>query len=49
VYSSTNPIASIFAWTRGLKHRGKLDENSELIDFGNQVRHECCVCQCDVV
>ena len=27
------PIASIFAWTRGLSHRGKLDNNSELIDF----------------
>jgi len=39
--TSTNPIASIFAWTRGLKHRGKLDENSELIDFGNQVEAAC--------
>merc|ERR1712087_340775 len=29
--TSTNPIASIFAWTRGLMHRGKLDENKELI------------------
>ncbi|MEN0086222.1 MAG: isocitrate/isopropylmalate family dehydrogenase, partial [Leifsonia sp.] len=28
-----NPIASIFAWTRGLAHRGKLDGNQELIDF----------------
>ncbi|UCR88694.1 NADP-dependent isocitrate dehydrogenase [Mycetocola spongiae] len=31
--TSTNPIASIFAWTRGLNHRGKLDGNQELIDF----------------
>ena len=28
--TSTNPIASIFAWTRGLLHRAKLDENAEL-------------------
>ncbi|MBD0323519.1 MAG: NADP-dependent isocitrate dehydrogenase, partial [Aldersonia sp.] len=31
--SSTNPIASIFAWTRGLEHRGKLDANNDLIGF----------------
>ncbi|AAT89669.1 isocitrate dehydrogenase [Leifsonia xyli subsp. xyli] len=31
--TSTNPIASIFAWTRGLAHRGKLDGNQQLIDF----------------
>jgi len=31
--TSTNPIASIFAWTRGLAFRGKLDGNQELIDF----------------
>jgi isocitrate dehydrogenase len=31
--TSTNPIASIFAWTRGLAFRGKLDKNQELIDF----------------
>ena len=30
---STNPIASIYAWTRGLAHRGKLDSNQELIGF----------------
>ena len=29
--TSTNPVASIFAWTRGLIHRGKLDGNQELI------------------
>lgn len=31
--TSTNPVASIFAWTRGLAHRGKLDENDALIMF----------------
>jgi isocitrate dehydrogenase len=33
--TSTNPIASIYAWTRGLAHRGKLDGNQELIDFAD--------------
>jgi isocitrate dehydrogenase len=33
--TSTNPIASIYAWTRGLAHRGKLDNNSELIGFSH--------------
>ena len=32
--TSTNSTASIFAWTQGIKHRGKLDENEELIRFG---------------
>ncbi|MDS1269850.1 NADP-dependent isocitrate dehydrogenase [Lipingzhangella sp. LS1_29] len=31
--TSTNPIASIFAWTRGLEHRGKLDNTPEVVDF----------------
>ena len=31
--TSTNPIASIFAWTRGLAHRAKLDDNARLADF----------------
>ena len=31
--TSTNPIASIFAWTRGLQHRGKLDNTPEVIGF----------------
>jgi len=31
--TSTNPIASIFAWTRGLQHRAKLDNNEELMLF----------------
>jgi isocitrate dehydrogenase len=33
--TSTNPIASIYAWTRGLAHRGKLDGNEELINFSH--------------
>ena len=33
--TSTNPIASIFAWTRGLMHRGKLDSNDKLIEFAH--------------
>ena len=39
--TSTNPIASIFAWTRGLAHRGKLDNTSELIEFANTVERVC--------
>lgn len=31
--TSTNPIASIFAWTRGLEHRGKLDGNPDLVKY----------------
>jgi isocitrate dehydrogenase len=31
--TSTNPVASIFAWTRGLEHRGKLDGNNDLIRY----------------
>ena len=33
--TSTNPIASIFAWTRGLEHRGKLDNTPKVIEFAN--------------
>jgi len=33
--TSTNPIASIYAWTRGLAHRGELDGNRELVDFAS--------------
>ncbi len=40
--TSTNPIASIFAWTRGLAHRGKLDSNDELIKFA-KILEEVCV------
>ncbi|MFO7869335.1 MAG: isocitrate dehydrogenase (NADP(+)) [Bacteroidales bacterium] len=39
--TSTNPIASIFAWTRGLAFRGKLDKNTELIDFCTALENVC--------
>ena len=39
--TSTNPIASIFAWTRGLAHRGKLDNNEELIKFAQSLETVC--------
>lgn len=39
--TSTNPIASIFAWTRGLAHRGKLDENQALVDFCQALETVC--------
>jgi isocitrate dehydrogenase len=39
--TSTNPIASIYAWTRGLSHRGKLDNNQPLIDFCNKLEQVC--------
>jgi len=39
--TSTNPIASTFAWTRGLMHRGKLDNNQELIDFCKLLESVC--------
>ena len=39
--TSTNPIASIFAWTRGLEHRGKLDGNQALIDFCHTLEQVC--------
>ena len=39
--TSTNPIASIFAWTRGLAHRGKLDSNDELIKFSKTLEEVC--------
>ncbi len=39
--TSTNPIASIFAWTRGLAFRGKLDNNPELIKFSNTLEDVC--------
>ena len=42
--TSTNPIASIFAWTRGLAHRGKLDNNDELIKFANTLEKVCIDC-----
>lgn len=39
--TSTNPIASIFAWTRGLEFRGKLDGNQALIDFARALEAVC--------
>lgn len=39
--TSTNPIASIFAWTRGLEFRGKLDGNKELINFAQSLEQVC--------
>ena len=39
--TSTNPIASIFAWTRGLAFRGKLDGNQELIRFSETLEKVC--------
>jgi isocitrate dehydrogenase len=39
--TSTNPIASIFAWTQGLAFRGKLDNNQELITFSQTLETVC--------
>ena len=39
--TSTNPIASIFAWTRGLAHRGKLDNHNDLIKFASSIEKVC--------
>jgi len=39
--TSTNPIASIYAWTRGLEFRGKLDNNQELINFAHALEAVC--------
>ena len=39
--TSTNPIASIFAWTRGLAHRAKLDNNPELAKFSTTLEEVC--------
>ena len=42
--TSTNPTASIFAWTRGLAHRGKLDHNKDLIKFSLTLEQVCVDC-----
>lgn len=42
--TSTNPIASIFAWTRGLEHRAKLDNNPELGRFAKGLEDACVEC-----
>jgi isocitrate dehydrogenase len=39
--TSTNSIASIFAWTRGLAHRAKLDDNAELANFADTLEKVC--------
>lgn len=39
--TSTNPIASIFAWTRGLEHRAKLDRNTDLKKFADTLEKVC--------
>lgn len=39
--TSTNPVASIFAWTRGLEHRGKLDGNNDLIRWSHLLEKAC--------
>jgi len=39
--TSTNPIASIFAWTQGLAHRAKLDDNAELAKFSQTLEAVC--------
>ncbi|PKN82460.1 MAG: isocitrate dehydrogenase (NADP(+)) [Chloroflexi bacterium HGW-Chloroflexi-9] len=39
--TSTNPIASIFAWTRGLQHRAKLDDNKDLATFASTLEKVC--------
>jgi isocitrate dehydrogenase len=39
--TSTNPIASIFAWTRGLQHRGRLDGTPEVVDFAEKLEQVC--------
>jgi isocitrate dehydrogenase len=39
--TSTNPIASIFAWTRGLEHRGNLDGNKDLVRFAQTLEKVC--------
>jgi isocitrate dehydrogenase len=39
--TSTNPIASIFAWTRGLEHRGKLDGTPEVSEFARTLERVC--------
>merc|ERR1711915_965366 len=41
--TSTNPVASIFAWTRGLEHRAKLDGTPELARFAQALELACCI------
>jgi isocitrate dehydrogenase len=39
--TSTNPIASIFAWTRGLRYRGEFDETPDVVNFGHMLETAC--------
>jgi isocitrate dehydrogenase len=39
--TSTNPIASIFAWTRGLAHRGRMDDTPEVTEFAEKLEKVC--------
>ncbi|HET9186940.1 MAG TPA: NADP-dependent isocitrate dehydrogenase [Acidothermaceae bacterium] len=39
--TSTNPIASIYAWTRGLQHRGKLDNTPDVVHFADALEQVC--------
>jgi isocitrate dehydrogenase len=39
--TSTNPIASIFAWTRGLQHRGRMDGTPDVVDFATTLEKVC--------
>ncbi len=39
--TSTNPIASIYAWTRGLQYRGKMDGTQDVVDFANALEKVC--------
>ncbi len=39
--TSTNPIASIFAWTQGLKYRGKFDNSDDVVDFAENLEQVC--------
>jgi isocitrate dehydrogenase len=39
--TSTNPIASIFAWTRGLAHRGRIDDTPDVVRFAETLERVC--------
>jgi isocitrate dehydrogenase len=42
--TSTNPVASIFAWTRGLAHRGRLDNTPDVVKFAETLERVCVEC-----
>jgi isocitrate dehydrogenase len=39
--TSTNPIASIYAWTRGLQYRGRMDQTPDVVDFALKLEKVC--------